>query len=306
MWTKRKGCRQKKCKKIVHKNIGGSTAVSASRLVKSPDSHASDPCSRLGGSSWLCYEIFISEFNEMREEKFFSRHLAWISGKLAVRGLNSLAKVLRPCKYIRRYIAEFNEIECCSSQYSGKNRVTLTMKQIEAGRQFPMNKAVALAACRQRGLSANPVHRVGEEKLREENRWALNTVRKSQAASRWGRGNSAPLPHTRAQTRVPGQWVGYSSAVPGCHNSVGQMSPGRTQLLLLLLRKYERVRYHNEALAHLSTMKHANVHSISVWLLFMLNIRVPQVIITYDTKQKKSICMSPVILLITCHPTNCG
>ena len=41
------------------------SAVSASRLVKSPDSHASDPCSRLGGSSWLCYEIFISEFNEM-------------------------------------------------------------------------------------------------------------------------------------------------------------------------------------------------------------------------------------------------
>ena len=49
-------------------------AVSASRLVKSPDSHASDPCSRLGGSSWLCYEKFISEFNEMPE--IFWRHLA--------------------------------------------------------------------------------------------------------------------------------------------------------------------------------------------------------------------------------------
>ena len=35
---------------------------------------------------------------------------------------------------------EFNEIECCSSQYSGKNRVTLTMKPIEAGRQFSMIK----------------------------------------------------------------------------------------------------------------------------------------------------------------------
>ena len=53
--------------------------------------------------------------------------------------MNSLAKYLA-LQYIRRYIAEFNEIECCSSQYSGKNRVTLTMKRIEAGRQFPMIK----------------------------------------------------------------------------------------------------------------------------------------------------------------------
>ena len=33
--------------------------------------------------------------------------------------MNSLAKYLA-LQYIRRYIAEFNEIECCSSQYSGK------------------------------------------------------------------------------------------------------------------------------------------------------------------------------------------
>ena len=64
----------------------GFLAVSASRLVKSPDSHASDPCSRLGGSSWLCYEIFISEFNEMREEKFLLAPPCVKSGKLAVRG----------------------------------------------------------------------------------------------------------------------------------------------------------------------------------------------------------------------------
>ena len=51
--------------------------------------------------------------------------------------MNSLAKYLA-LQYIRRYIAEFNENECCSSQYSGKNRVKLTMKRIEAGRQFPM------------------------------------------------------------------------------------------------------------------------------------------------------------------------
>ena len=65
----------------------GKIAVSASRLVKSPDSHASDPCSRLGGSSWLCYGIyFISEFNEMREEKFLLAPPCVKSGKLAVRG----------------------------------------------------------------------------------------------------------------------------------------------------------------------------------------------------------------------------
>ena len=71
-------------------------AVSASRLVKSPDSHASDPCSRLGGSSWLCYEIFISEFNEMREEKFLLAPPCVKSGKLAVRGWTLLQSTW-PC-----------------------------------------------------------------------------------------------------------------------------------------------------------------------------------------------------------------
>ena len=221
---------------------GGKIAVSASRLVKSPDSHASDPCSRLGGSSWLCYEIFISEFNEMREEKISSRATLREKRKARCPRMNSLAKYLA-LQYIRRYIAEFNEIECCSSQYSGKNRVTLTMKRIEAGRQFPMIKQLPWQLAVNRGA-------VGESRTsgrRGKTPWgkpvsAINTVRKSQAASRWGPWKFRPStaygafqPHTRAQTRVPGQWVGYSSAVPGCHNSVGQMSPGRTQLLLLLL-----------------------------------------------------------------------
>ena len=64
--------------------------------------------------------------------------------------MNSLAKYLA-LQYIRRYIAEFNEIECCSSQYSGKNRVTLTMKANRGGLAVPHDKAVALAACRQPG-----------------------------------------------------------------------------------------------------------------------------------------------------------
>ena len=72
------------------------------------------------------------------------------SGKLAVPRMNSLAKYLA-VQYIRRYIAEFNEIECCSSQYSGKNWVTLTNEANRGGSAVPYDKAVALAACRQPG-----------------------------------------------------------------------------------------------------------------------------------------------------------
>ena len=93
------------------------------------------------------------------------------------------------------------------------------------------------------GLLANPVHRVGEDSKtpwgkpvsaiqhREEKSGsvALRPVEKLRPSTAY----DAFQPHTRAKTRVPGQWVGYSCAVPGCHNSVGQMSPGRTQLLLL-------------------------------------------------------------------------
>ena len=116
------------------------------------------------------------------------------------------------------------------------------MKRIEAGRQFPMIKQLPWQLAVNRGA-------VGESRTsgrRGKTPWgkpvsAINTVRKSQAVSRWGPWKFRPStaygafqPHTRAQTRVPGQWVGYSCAVPGCLNSVGQMSPGRTQLLLLL------------------------------------------------------------------------
>ena len=100
--------------------------------------------------------------------------------------MNSLAKYMA-LQYIRRYIAEFNKIGCCSSQYSGKNRVTLTMKRIEAGRQFPMIKQLPWQLAVNRGA-------VGKSRTlgrRGKTPWgkpasAINTVRKSQAASRWG------------------------------------------------------------------------------------------------------------------------
>ena len=205
--------------------------------------------------------------------KIYSRATLREKRKARCPRMNSLAKYLA-LQYIRRYIAEFNEIECCSSQYSGKNRVTLTMKRIEAGRQFPMIKQLPWQLAVNRGA-------VGESRTsgrRGKTPWgkpvsAINTVRKSQAASRWGPWKFRPStaygafqPHTRAQTRVPGQWVGYSSAVPGCHNSVGQMSPGRTQLLLLLVYKETPPKYMHISEYHIEIS--GNFYTYNYFFLF--------------------------------------
>ena len=158
---------------------------------------------------------FISFQSSMKCQKFSGATLRE-KRKARCPRMNSLAKYLA-LQYIRRYIAEFNEIECCSSQYSGKNRVTLTMKRIEAGRQFPMIILSFGNIVVNRGA-------VGESRTsgrRGKTPWgklvsAINTVRKSQAASRWGPWKFRPstaydalLPHTRVQARVPGHWVGY-------------------------------------------------------------------------------------------------
>ena len=98
-----------------------------------------------------------------------------------------------------------------------ENLVTLTMKRIEAGRQFPMIKQLPWQLAVNRGA-------VGESRTsgwRGKTPWgkpvsAINTVRKSQAASHWGPWKFRPstaydalLPHTRVQAHVPGHWVGY-------------------------------------------------------------------------------------------------
>ena len=64
-------------------------AVSASQLVKSPDSHAREPRSRLGGSSWLCYEKFISEFNEIPPCVKRDDSKAAVRGRIQIRTVNS-------------------------------------------------------------------------------------------------------------------------------------------------------------------------------------------------------------------------
>ena len=81
---------------------------------------------------------FISFQSSMKCHKFSGATLRE-KRKARCPRMNSLAKYLA-LQYIQRYIAEFNEIECCSSQVQWENRVTLTMKRIEAGRQFPMIK----------------------------------------------------------------------------------------------------------------------------------------------------------------------
>ena len=107
--------------------------VSASRLVKSPDSHASDPCSRLGGSSWLCYGI-ISLQSSMKCEKFISGATLREKRQASIcQRANS--KVLGPAVY--KNIAEFNEIEN-SSPYNGKSGHTDHEAKSRRCRQFPM------------------------------------------------------------------------------------------------------------------------------------------------------------------------
>ena len=61
---------------------------------------------------------FISFQSSMKCQKFSGATLRE-KRKARCPRMNSLAKYLA-LQYIRRYIAEFNEIECCSSQYSGK------------------------------------------------------------------------------------------------------------------------------------------------------------------------------------------
>ena len=169
------------------------------------------------------------------KKNFFSRHLAWKSGKARCPRMNSLAKYLA-LQYIRRYIAEFNEIECCSSQYSGKNRVTLDHEANRGGSAVPYDKAVCRGAvgesCTSGRRRKTPWGKTGERyKHREEKSGsvALRPVEIPPLYRIW----RIPTAYSCSKHEFPGQWVGYSSAVPGCHNSVGQMSPGRTQLLLL-------------------------------------------------------------------------
>ena len=111
-------------------------------------SHASDPCSRLGGSSWLCYGIyFISEFNEMWE--FLLAPPCVKSGKLAVRGW-TLSQSTWTCSIYEDILQSSTKSSVVHPSTVGKSGHT-DHEANRGGSAVPHDKAVALAACRQPG-----------------------------------------------------------------------------------------------------------------------------------------------------------
>ena len=75
-----------------------------------------------GWTAWVeivgyCYGISFISVSSMKCQKFSGAKPCVKKRKACCPRMNSLAKYLA-LQYIRRYIAEFNEIECCSSQYS--------------------------------------------------------------------------------------------------------------------------------------------------------------------------------------------
>ena len=136
-----------------------------SRLVKSPNSHASDPCSRLGGSSWLCYGIyFISEFNEMREI-YFWRHLVWKAESLLSEDELS-CKVLGPAVYTKIYCrVQWNRVLFIPVQWEKSGHTDPEANW--GGLAVPHDKAVALAACRQPGV-CRQIPYIGSERKASE------------------------------------------------------------------------------------------------------------------------------------------
>ena len=144
----------------------------ASRLVKSSDSHASDPCSRLGGSSWLCCGI-ISWQSSMKCEKFISGATLLSEGELESTWHCSIQKIL---------------------QSSTKSRIRpRTMGKMGQTNHEAMRKGKHWQALRQGdeslcNLLERPLQWAGERKTpwgkpgeRYKHRWG-----KVRQASRWG------------------------------------------------------------------------------------------------------------------------
>ena len=153
---------------------------------------------------FLCDEmkIFIAEFNEITPPC----RMWWIQSSYQ-RTKSSWACSTKYCR-VQRNLYHDSEGSCTRGR---------PWSEIEAVSAVPYDKAVALAACHQPGvLSAYPAHRVGDEKLPcGKPVSAINTGRKSQAASHWGLWKIPPLfriwcipPYTSVRTRVlSNEWV---------------------------------------------------------------------------------------------------
>ena len=168
----------------------------ASRLVKSSDSHVSDPCSRLGGSSWLCYGI-ISLQSSMKCEKF-------ISGPPCCQRANS--KVLGPAVY-KKYCRVQRNREFVPVQWGRWGRLTMKWCGREStGRLYGRGINPCVTCWK------DPYNGPERGKLREVNPVsAINTdEEKSGKRHAEARGNSAPLPHM-AHSPPHTQWFITSS-----------------------------------------------------------------------------------------------
>ena len=151
------------------------------------------------------------------------------SGKLAVRGWTLLQSTW-PCSIYEDILQSSTKSSVVHPSTVGKSGHT-DHEANRGGSAVPYDKAVALAACRQPG-GCRRIPYTGERyKHREEKSGsvALRPVEIPPLYRIW----RIPTAYSCSNTS---SWPMSRSlcAVPGCHNSVGQMSPGRTQLLLLL------------------------------------------------------------------------
>ena len=160
----------------------------ASRLVKSSDSHASDPCSRLGGSSWLCYGI-ISLQSSMKCEKFISGATLLSEGEL---------ESTWPCS-IQKYCRVQRNREFVPVQWGRWG--WLTMKRCgreSTGRLYGRGTNLCVTCWK------DPYNGLERGKLREVNPVsAINTDEEKSGKRRAeARGNSGPLPHMAHSPRI--------------------------------------------------------------------------------------------------------
>ena len=178
----------------------------------SSDSHASDPCSRLGGSSWLCYGI-ISLQSSMKCEKFISGATLLSEGEL---------ESTWPCS-IQKYCRVQRNREFVPVQWGRWGRLTMKRCGREStGRLYGRGTNPCVTCWK------DPYNGPERGKLREVNPVsAINTDEEKSGKRRAeARGNSAPLPHMAhsprilsGSSRVPGHWEAKSSAVPGRHTA---------------------------------------------------------------------------------------
>ena len=184
-----------------------SEAISASQLVKSPDFHAREPGSRRGGRS--CSSVM---FNEIPPCVKFDE------SKAAVRGRK---EVVGPAVYKKYYRVQW-KIRTVHSE-GGGTRADQPWSEIEAGKQFQMESQ--LAASQPGAVSESRTSGQRGKPPWEKPVSAINTVRKSQAASCWGLWK-LPLPHMAQHATKGDQWHCLEGCSHTGHQYNSQLTTG--------------------------------------------------------------------------------